>query len=99
MLRITPVTYFVDGLIATGVAGAPVICPATEFVSFDPPPGQNCGTYLASYLSYAGGYLLNPTAGQDCQFCPVADMNGLLGALGIDYADRWRDWVSRLFLL
>jgi len=19
-------------------------------------------------------------------------MNGLLGALGIDYADRWRDW-------
>lgn len=40
MLRITPVTYFVDGLIATGVAGAPVICPVTELVSFDPPPAK-----------------------------------------------------------
>jgi ABC-type multidrug transport system permease subunit len=92
MYRATPVTYLVSSMISTGVGGVPIVCAANELVKFDPPTGQTCSQYLTDYLSYAGGSLLNPTATQQCQFCPVSDTNTLLAGVGIFFEHRWRDF-------
>lgn len=92
MYRATPVTYLVSSMISTGVGGVPIVCAANELVKFDPPTGQTCSQYLTDYLSYAGGSLLNPTATQQCQFCPVSDTNTLLAGVGIFFDHRWRDF-------
>lgn len=77
-------------MISTGVSGVDVVCAANEIIKFDPPSGQNCGSYLKEYTDYAGGTLLNPSAQQQCQFCPVSKTETVLAELGIFFEDRWR---------
>ena len=91
MYRATPVTYFINAIVSTGIAGVDLVCAANELVTFNPPSSQSCGAYLEDYLSYAGGRLLNPSASQQCQFCPVASTDDVLATLGIFYDDRWRN--------
>jgi ATP-binding cassette, subfamily G (WHITE), member 2, PDR len=91
MYRVSPVTYFVSGMMSTGTAGVNVMCAAKELVILDPTNGQTCGAYLEDFLSLAGGRLLNPDETQRCQFCPVADTDTLLATLWIYFGDRWRN--------
>ncbi|KAF7350492.1 hypothetical protein MVEN_01354800 [Mycena venus] len=101
MYRVSPFSYLVGGMLATGVANTEVICSSIELLHVDPVAGQNCGTYFASYMQFAGGSILNPNATSDCQFCPVAETNVFLAASGISYSERWRNhgilWVYIIF--
>ncbi|KAK7055288.1 ABC-2 type transporter-domain-containing protein [Favolaschia claudopus] len=90
--RVSPFTYLVGGMLATGVANSHVECSSVELLHVDPTPGQNCGEYFASYQSFAGGSLLNPNATGDCQFCAISDTNVFLAGSGISYDDRWRNF-------
>ncbi|KAK7049026.1 hypothetical protein R3P38DRAFT_3620540 [Favolaschia claudopus] len=47
--RVSPFTYLVGGMSATGVANSRVECPSVELLHVDPTAGQNCGEYFASY--------------------------------------------------
>lgn len=91
MYRATPINYFVSAMISTGVSGVDVVCAPSEIIKFDPPSGQSCGSYLMEFISYAGGTLLNPSAQQHCQFCPVSNTETVLAGLGIHFEDRWRN--------
>ena len=57
-----------------------------------PPDGQNCGTYLASYASTAGGQIYNPEAMANCQYCPISNADQFLARSAISYGTRWRDY-------
>jgi ATP-binding cassette subfamily G (WHITE) protein 2 (PDR) len=92
MYRATPVTYFVSALISTGIGGVNIVCSRNELLTLSPPPGQTCGSYLAEYVSFAGGTLLNPDATSNCNFCAIASTNALFVTLDIDFADRWRNF-------
>ncbi|MCJ1270047.1 hypothetical protein MMC22_009941 [Lobaria immixta] len=96
MYRVTPVTYFIDALVSTGLSGVEVICAANEILNFDPTDGQDCDSYLKEYMHEMGGSLLNPGATQQCQFCPVSTTDNLLAAIGIQYEDRWRNFAITL---
>ena len=96
MYRVTPVTYFVEVLISTSLSGAKVVCTAEEILTFEPPKGQDCGSYLKAYMIESGGSLLNPENMQQCQFCPVDSTNSLLAAIGIDVGDGWRNFSITL---
>jgi ABC-type multidrug transport system permease subunit len=78
-----------------------VICATTEYVTFDPPSGQTCATYMQTYISTAGGYLSNPNATSDCSFCAMSSTNTFLASFDIYYKDRYRAfglmWVYILF--
>ncbi len=93
MYRVTPVSYFINVLVSTGLAGVGVTCAANEILNFDPPDGQDCGSYLKEYINEVGGALLNPGATQQCQFCPVSDTDSILATLGIYYDVRWRNYA------
>ena len=92
MYRSTPITYFVNAMVSTGIAGVSVNCSAREILRFDPPLGQTCEIYLKDYIGRSGGTLLNPTALQQCQLCPVSLTDNVIARIGIFYHDRWRDF-------
>jgi hypothetical protein len=47
---------------------------------------------LANYTSFAGGYVNNPDATANCDFCIVRDTNTLLAGFGLSYDLRWRNF-------
>ncbi|TQN67413.1 ZEB2-regulated ABC transporter 1, partial [Colletotrichum shisoi] len=105
MYRVNPFTYVVEGFLGTSLANAPVRCADDEYVVFASPGNQTCGQYLANYMSVAGGYLSDPDTGNgaQCQYCALADTNAFLGAINIEFGNRWRDfgflWIYTLFNL
>jgi ABC-type multidrug transport system permease subunit len=92
MYRVSPFTYLVDGMLSTGLANTLIECQARELLHFEPAGGLSCGEYLGSYMSAAGGYLVDENATNDCQFCSVKYTNVLLEQLGSNYSRRWRNW-------
>jgi len=92
MYRLSPFTYLVSGIIATGLANTDVVCAANEYVRFNPVGGQNCGDYVRQYTQTFGGYVANPTAATDCQFCSISSTNTFLAAVNANYDQRWRNF-------
>ena len=90
MYRVSPLTYLVSGMLATGVHGRPVNCASNEINVFDPPVGETCGTYL-----------LNPSATANCWYCPLQTADQFLASLNMSWDTRWRNlglmWVYIAF--
>lgn len=100
MYRVSPFTYLVSAMLATGIANTEVQCAPNEFLHFDPVNGT-CGDYMEPYRSVLGGYTLNPDAKSDCSFCPIKDTNVFLTSVSSDYSNVWRNfglmWVYIIF--
>ncbi|KAJ7182528.1 ABC-2 type transporter-domain-containing protein [Mycena crocata] len=62
MYRVSPFSYLVGGMLATGIANTKVVCSSIEILVVDPVAGQKCGEYFAPYMQLAGGSILNPNA-------------------------------------
>ncbi|KAK0921097.1 Multidrug resistance protein [Friedmanniomyces endolithicus] len=92
MYRVSPFTYLVEGMLSVGVANTQVACAANEFVTFRPPAGQTCSAYMQQYISAAGGYLQDPSATSECNYCTYSDTNVFLRAVSANYAHVWRDY-------
>ncbi len=89
---LNPSTYWIGGLISATLAGVPVRCSPAEAASFNPPPGQTCADYAASFVAAAGsGYLLDPDATSNCGFCPYSSGTEYMRTLNIEPADKWRN--------
>ncbi|KAF4629420.1 hypothetical protein G7Y89_g8725 [Cudoniella acicularis] len=100
MYRVSPFTYLVSAVLSVSVANSPVRCSNIELLNFDPLPGTTCGTYMESYIQYAGGYLTNPDATSACAFCLLDNTNSFLVKLGIKYENRWRNfWILWIFVV
>ncbi|KAH7235656.1 ABC-2 type transporter-domain-containing protein [Fusarium tricinctum] len=92
MYYVSPFTYIVGGMLATGVANTDVICAANELVPLEPPNGSTCVEYMGDYIKAVGGYFVDPDATENCQFCTIEKTNTYLAGVNIDYADRWRNF-------
>lgn len=67
-----------------------ISCSEIEYVRLSPPSGSTCGTYLQRFIADAGGYLLNPDATDDCQFCSTRTSDQFLWEkFYIKYTWRW----------
>ncbi|RYC63566.1 hypothetical protein CHU98_g2638 [Xylaria longipes] len=89
---VNPSTYWIGGVLAATLDGSPVHCDVSETARFDTPSGQTCQDYAGAYAASAGGYLLNPDARADCQYCPYSSGNEYLATLNIDANEKWRDF-------
>ncbi|TEB24254.1 hypothetical protein FA13DRAFT_1714739 [Coprinellus micaceus] len=79
MYRLSPYTYLIEGLFGPGPRQAThQLC--------------TCRTTWRPFMSYAGGYLSNPEATSDCQFCSSRTTDQLLELnFNIFYGHRWRN--------
>ncbi|KAI0395863.1 ABC-2 type transporter-domain-containing protein [Xylariaceae sp. FL0594] len=87
---LNPSTYWIGGVLAATLDGSPVRCDVSETARFDAPPGQTCAQYAGAFARRAGGYLLNPDASRDCQYCPYSSGNQYLTTLNIHAGEKWR---------
>ncbi|SCU91758.1 LADA_0F11848g1_1 [Lachancea dasiensis] len=93
MYRVSPLTYFVDGTLSTGIANGKVQCSDYELVKFKPANGMTCGEYMEPYIKLVGtGYLSDPSATDECRFCSVSTTNDYLSAVSSSYSRRWRNY-------
>lgn len=89
---VNPSTYWIGGMLAATLTGSPIHCDVSETARFDAPPGQTCGDYAGAYANVTGGYLLNPDARADCQYCPYSSGDQYLATLNINADEKWRDF-------
>ncbi|GAV54007.1 hypothetical protein ZYGR_0AK05090 [Zygosaccharomyces rouxii] len=93
MYRVSPLTYFIDATLSTGIANVDVRCANYEFIKFTPPQGQNCGSYMERFINSAGtGYLKDPSAVDHCDFCQFSTTNAYLKSVTSSYSRRWRNY-------
>ncbi|CAR28267.1 ZYRO0D17710p [Zygosaccharomyces rouxii] len=93
MYRVSPLTYFISGVLSTGIANVPLKCASYEYVKFSPPSGQTCGKYMSDYIKATGtGYLADPSATKTCEFCQYSSTNDFLKGISSSYSDRWRNY-------
>lgn len=92
MYRANPFTYLVQGMLSDGLAHNTVECLPRELIKFEPPLGQNCQAYMSSYIETRGGYLTDPTATSNCEFCQVATTDAFLALVNSFYSQRWRNY-------
>lgn len=92
MYRVSPFTYWIAGMVATQMHGRLVTCSAAETSIFNPPSGQTCGTYLASYLENAPGQLQNPNDTESCRYCSLSIADQYLAGSNIYWSERWRNF-------
>ena len=83
MYRVSPLTYLIAGITATGLHGRAIECASEELSVFNPPSGMTCGGYLSSYLQYSPGKLYNPEATQGCQYCQLRNADQYLASSNI----------------
>ncbi|KAE8394241.1 ABC-2 type transporter-domain-containing protein [Aspergillus alliaceus] len=92
MYRVSPLTYLIAGMTATGLHGRAIRCDTAELSVFNPPSGSTCGDYMAPYLQGAPGVLYNPTATQGCEYCQLRNADQYLAGSNIYYGERWRNF-------
>ena len=101
MYRVSPFTYWIGGIVSTLVHERPIICSAAEMLVFDPPAGATCVQYLSPIMEQAQGTLMNPDAGEACEYCTVKVADQFLASVDIFWTERWRNfglmWVYIVF--
>ncbi|CAO1612964.1 unnamed protein product [Sympodiomycopsis kandeliae] len=91
LYNVNPVRFAISGLIANEFYELPVRCAASEYSLINPPGDQTCGQYLTPYIQAVSGYVNNPNATADCQYCTYAIGNEFYEAFGITWSERGRD--------
>ncbi|KAK7407843.1 hypothetical protein QQX98_010014 [Neonectria punicea] len=101
MYRVSPITYWIGGIVATQLHGRQITCSDSETSVFDPPRGQSCGEYLADFLQTAPGQLSNPNDTSQCQYCSLTVADQFMAGVQIHWSERWRNfglmWVYIIF--
>lgn len=91
LYRASPITYFIHGSVAAGLANVPVECSDIELLRISPPTNLACGEYLNAFMHQSGGALMNPDATSECLYCPVKDTVSVLKMYGVEFSERWHN--------
>ncbi|KFY50876.1 hypothetical protein V496_09128 [Pseudogymnoascus sp. VKM F-4515 (FW-2607)] len=92
MYHLSPFRYLVDGMLAVGIANVDITCQDREILRLNPTVGKTCSEFMGSFVSFAGGYLVNGDATTDCEYCSVGKTNDLLMRFSSQYSHRWRNF-------
>ncbi|KAK6837992.1 hypothetical protein PG987_006273 [Apiospora arundinis] len=96
-----PFTYLIGGLLEPVVWDVKVQCKPNELTKIPVPPNSTCGTYLADFLSASGGYVVDPSAVDTCEYCAYTSGADYLRTMNINESYYgWRDvGITALFCI
>ncbi|KAF2135661.1 uncharacterized protein K452DRAFT_322935 [Aplosporella prunicola CBS 121167] len=89
--NVSPLFYLGEGVTADVLYDLQINCGASETSVFQPPNGTTCQEYAGDFLRTATGYLLNPDAASNCQYCRYKDGQSYYIQYGYDFARRYRN--------
>ncbi|GMM41765.1 ATP-binding cassette multidrug transporter [Hanseniaspora uvarum] len=92
MYKFSPFTYVVQALTTSVVHGKKVECIPHELRILDPPSGQTCGSFLNTYTKHHPGYIKNPDATSNCEYCPYNNQDQVVAEFGVHWDQRWRNF-------
>ena len=95
MYRVSPMNYWIHGMLALAISNAPVQCADNEWLVMDPPSGSTCQQYFQKMFDAApeaAGTFQNPNATSGCQYCRLSSTNQFLATIEASYDVRWRDF-------
>lgn len=81
--EVSPLYYLSEGLTTNSLYGMPVQCTSSEVTLFNAPDNTTCIDFAQSFLDTAAGYLRNPDATGNCEYCRYE--------FGQDYVSRHQD--------
>ncbi|KAJ5092359.1 hypothetical protein NUU61_007229, partial [Penicillium alfredii] len=92
MYYVNPVTWWLRGVLSAILPPVQIKCAPQEATHFDPPPGYTCNAYAGDFVrNFArAGYLHDPDATKDCQYCPYSDGSEYMQNLNVHAGDKWR---------
>ncbi|KAJ5566849.1 CDR ABC transporter [Penicillium sp. DV-2018c] len=92
MYYVNPVTWWLRGVLSAVLPQVQISCTELEATHFNPPPGQTCAAYAGDFVSSVAkvGYLVNPRATEDCQYCPYTNGEQYMANLNVHIGDKWR---------
>ncbi|KAI1116059.1 ABC transporter PeaB1 [Nemania sp. NC0429] len=88
--KVSPLFYIAEGTTSDMLYSLDLVCSSSETSIFQP-AGRTCGEFAAEFLSTATGYLSNPGATADCQYCRYKDGQSYYARWGYDFAHRYRN--------
>lgn len=95
--HLVPFTYIVEGLLVSAIGnGKEIVCRESEFAVIQPTDEQSCEAFLEPFLSSAGGYVNNPDATSDCQYCQYRTGDEYLKTVEFSWSNRAAD-IGYLF--
>jgi ATP-binding cassette subfamily G (WHITE) protein 2 (SNQ2) len=92
MYHLSPYTYVMSGFVSNAIHGTHIVCAEREINTFQPAFGETCIQYAGSFVQHEMGYLLNPDATSNCQYCRFATGDQYLLTRNMDYNERWRNF-------
>lgn len=92
MYRVSPLTYYVKGLMSAGMTGAKITCSAREILRMEPPSGLTCGEFLQPYADATSGAVYNPEATSSCEFCTMTSSDSFLGSVDARINVGWESF-------
>ncbi|KAI0505388.1 hypothetical protein F5B22DRAFT_527160 [Xylaria bambusicola] len=94
MYRVSPLTYFLEGLAVAGLYNVRMQCSTVEELHIPlaiESGARNCGEYLSALAQRTGAEVLNPDSSDgDCLLCPISGVNTVLQQFGMTVSP-WRD--------
>ncbi|GMF49935.1 unnamed protein product [[Candida] boidinii] len=92
MYRVSPFTYWIAGVLTTGLGDSPVECSDHEFVEFETFPLLTCGEYMAPFIDVIGGYLKDANSTDICTYCKMSNTNAFLTSISAFKDQKWRNF-------
>ncbi|EGF98878.1 uncharacterized protein MELLADRAFT_40565, partial [Melampsora larici-populina 98AG31] len=91
MYNLDPYTRIMAGLVVNELRDLRITCAPEEFARIQPPSGQTCQQWLSAFVNSSGGYLENPDATSNCDYCQYRVGDEFYSTLNYSYSHRWRD--------
>ncbi|KAJ5757976.1 P-loop containing nucleoside triphosphate hydrolase protein [Penicillium nucicola] len=86
-----PMRYFFGATVSSVLHDVKAHCAESDLATYDPPTGQTCYEYTASYMNQNPGYLIKPNATTLCGYCSYSVGDDYSSTLDFFYSERWRD--------
>lgn len=85
LYRCNQFTYLVSAVLSIALADSGVTCSGKGLLNFVPQKAKTSGEYMKSYIELSGGYLVDSSSTNLCEFCTTASTNTLLDSIGSVY--------------
>ncbi|GMM34880.1 ATP-binding cassette transporter [Saccharomycopsis crataegensis] len=92
MWKVSPYTYFIQSFMILSLHKLKIKCKKSEFSIVEPPSGQTCATYLDPFAEAAGGYINNPSATSNCEYCAYKVGDQYLSHIEVKSSYLWRNF-------